>query len=237
MHFTKTLLYCIVILATNTIFAQTTIDNIQTGYYIQVGLEANSRLQYAGVSFPFSGMGASPNVSAHLKNGLYIGAQANLFTDKTITKKTKLPELDVTVGFNKKNEIWDVDINLTHTKINYGNKFFRRLLNNCVNTNVTYSPTDNIDVEANVDIMFGKPWSYNKAMVFAIQPSYTLYFDDALQAEQTTLGIGIASYAGSTKLISVSTELDNITAKSKTLLKENSPLLMPVGNATPAKFY
>ncbi len=203
--------------------AQSSIEEIQEGTYLQINTTVNNKVYYAGQPLGINGLEILPSVSFHSGSGFYINAAPTFYTDKTVTKKSAVSELNAQVGFVKEWDFYQLDASLGFGKVNYGNKFFRNFLNNNLTIENTFSFTDNISLGVNPTILFGNTGKKgNVAVVLENNLQYDIYAEEILGAEQVIFSPQIAYYFGSDKLISTTSERDTLDVKSKKVLAKNT---------------
>jgi hypothetical protein len=209
---------CFVMLAittTVTIQAQTTIDDIQEGSYLQIGAELNSRPVFAGQSLAINGLEILPALAYHHKSGLYASISTTSYTDASILKKTSIAEANTTIGYQISTDKYNGDFSFSNSQVFYGNKFFRGFLANVVSAENSINITENFEIQANAMFMFGARFKRNNAAVLEGNVQYHFYADEALGAEQIRISPGLSYFFGSDKLASTFADRDSLSTNNK----------------------
>ena len=96
----KKVIACSVLYFIQTVaFAQTTIETLQEGTYLQLGVDANSRIAFAGQALGVNGPEFLPAFSYYNKNGIYASISPTFYTDKKVVKKSAIAEVNYTLGY------------------------------------------------------------------------------------------------------------------------------------------
>jgi hypothetical protein len=201
--------------------AQTTIENLQENTYWQMGIVANSRAVFAGQSLGIAGTEILPAITYYNKTGFYASLASATYTDASIYTKTKIAEVNPTIGFIKKGDVYNGDYSITHNQVLYGNKFFRNYLSNSICAENSFSITDNIELQGNMLFLFGNKLKRNTAVVLESKALYHFYLEDALGAEVVTISPAAAYFYGSDKLVSTFADRDTLSGDNKKVAVSN----------------
>jgi hypothetical protein len=216
-HFQKIICLTLVAFLTSTIIAtaQTTIDDVQEGSYLQIGAEVNSRPVFAGQSLGITGIEILPAIAYHHASGWYASLATATYTDASILKKTKIAEANTTIGYQYNTEKYNGDYSFSNSQVFYGNKFFKGYLANCFSAENSINITDNLEVQLNGLFLFGAKIKRNNAVVLEGNVQYHIYIDEALGAEQLRISPSISYFYGSDKLASTFGDRDSLSTTNK----------------------
>jgi hypothetical protein len=202
--------------------AQTTIDNITEGSYLQLGAIVNSRTVFAGQSLGIKGLELLPAIAYHHKSGLYGGIGSSTYTDSSIIKKAPIAEVNYTLGYQNDGDVYSIDASVTHSQVLYGNKFFRSYLANAVSVENKFNLSENVELNANIMHLFGAKYKRNNATVLEANVQYHFIAEDFLGAEQLTVTPIVQYYFGSDKLAATFSARDSISSNNKKVNVSNA---------------
>jgi hypothetical protein len=205
----------IALLISTSIFAQTTIETLQEGTFMQLGVEANSRIAFAGQALGVNGPEFLLAFSYYNKNGIYASIGPTFYTDKKVVKKSAIAEINYTLGYAFGGEKFTSDNSLSHSQVLYGNKFFKAYLANVLTSENNYQFSDDFEISANVMVLFGAKLKRNNASVLEGNAQYHFYWQDALGAEQITITPSLSYFYGSDKIIASFAQRDSLSEKTK----------------------
>jgi hypothetical protein len=212
----KNLLFTILFLVINRLFAQTTIDELQEGTYLQLGTIANSRITFAGQSLGLTGAEFLPLIKLQAKNGLFVSLTPSIFSNASIVKKSPIADLDITLGHTFGNDRFTSENSFSHTQVFYGNKFFRSYLSNAFSSENTLSITDNLEASLNGMLLFSKgKKGLNLAPITEGNLMYHIYIDDVLGAEQLDIAPNCSYYYGSDLVSATFAARDTLSTGNK----------------------
>jgi hypothetical protein len=212
----KNLLLSTLYLITNSLFAQTTIDDVQEGTYLQLGTKANSRITFAGQSLGLTGAEFLPTIKLQAKNGLFASLTPSIYTNASIAKKSPIADLDITLGYSFGNDRFSSENSFSHTQVFYGNKFFRSYLSNAFSSENTLSITDNLEASLNGMLLFSKgKKGLNLAPIIECNLMYHIYIDDVLGAEQLDIAPNCSYYYGSDLVSATFAARDTLSTGNK----------------------
>jgi hypothetical protein len=195
--------------------AQTKIEEIQDGSFLQIGFTGNNRVAFAGQAMGITGPELLPYFYLQHKSGVYASIGSSLYTDATITKKTNIADADFTLGYNYSSPKFSSDNSFSRTQVFYGNKFFKSFLNNAISSENTYSITDNLDASINAMLLFSKAKKVNIAPLLEANLQYHFYIQNALGAQQLRISPNCSYYYGSNLIAASNIARDSISDKSK----------------------
>jgi hypothetical protein len=212
----KKVIACSVLYFIQTVaFAQTTIETLQEGTYLQLGVDANSRIAFAGQALGVNGPEFLPAFSYYNKNGIYASISPIFYTDKKVVKKSAIAEVNYTLGYAFGGEKFTSNNSLSHSQVLYGNKFFKAYLANAFTSENNYQFSDNFEMSANAIVLFGAKFKRNNASVLEGNAQYHFYWQDALGAEQITITPSLSYFYGSDKITASFAQRDSLSEKTK----------------------
>ncbi len=184
---------------------QNDLQTIDASSHFELGLDIANKLISAGRDLGIHGMVFAPMVMYKNSSGLYGYVIPNIWTDTSVLKQTKIPDIEIGVGYCKSfRKVADLDFYYSHDFLTYGSKNYRKLFSNNLSLESLFYLRNIADAGVNIYLSFSSGNKKAAHEQFASDLEFyfkkDIEFDDLIGAKRIVITPKISMNTGSDRV-------------------------------------